>query len=155
MGELHINFTEPSPAPASYKVRYKLTSTSTWTETTEAGSPPFVISPVTSNQEYDVEVYSDCGAGVFSSADTDVAPWAQCDSYTFENTGGTTENLTYYPCGYNDTAVVVSMAPGDTVGPVCLAASTSIPGNTLYIVAGGIVITGGSSNCTVTTPTGE
>lgn len=155
MGQLQISFTEPSPAPSQYKVRYKLTTDSTWTETTIASPPPFVITGTTSNQLYDVEVYSDCGSGVFSSADSTIADWSQCDSYTFENTGGSSSELTYYPCGYNDTARTYVMDPGDVVGPLCLAVSTSIPGGTLYILGPGIVITGASSDCTTTTPTGE
>lgn len=154
MGELKIFFTEPSPAPSQYKVRYKLTTTSTWQETTVAGPPPLLVTGTTSQQEYDVEVYSDCGSGVFSTPDTDIAPWAECDSYTFRNDGASPATLTYGACGYNTTSTVVTLDPGETFGPVCIVDITSISGFYGFIMGAGIVIIASSSNCTTISPTG-
>lgn len=154
MGQLKIFFTAPVPAPSQYKVRYKLTSTSVWQEVTVAGPPPLTILGTTSQQLYDVEVYSDCGGSVFSSPDTDVADWAECDSYTFRNNGETSATLTYGACGYNTLSTVVTLIPGQTYGPVCIADITSIYGFYGFIMGAGIVIIGTSSNCTTISPTG-
>jgi hypothetical protein len=122
MATLYITFTEPSPAPSQYKVRYKQTTDSTWTEVTLPSPPPFTISGTTSGVEYDVEVYSDCGGGVFSLPDTDVAAFDDCQEYSFNNSSGVDQTLTYYPCG--DPAgdsITITMANGDVEGPFCIS----------------------------------
>jgi hypothetical protein len=122
MPSLYITFTEPSPAPSQYKVRYKQTTDSTWTEVTLPSPPPFTIAGTTSGVEYDVEVYSDCGEGVFSLADTFVAAFDDCQEYSFDNASGVNQTLIYYPCG--DPAgdsITIIMANGDVEGPFCLS----------------------------------
>lgn len=100
MATLYIDFTEPSPAPSQYRVRYKQTTDSIWTETTISLPPPFSITGTVASVEYDVEVYSDCGAGVFSQPDTDIATVSDCQEYTFDNTNGASlQTLNYYECG--------------------------------------------------------
>lgn len=100
MATLYIDFTEPSPAPSQYRVRYKQTTDSTWTETTLSSPPPFSITGTVASVEYDVEVYSDCGSSVFSQPDTDIATVNDCQEYTFDNTNGVSlQTLDYYECG--------------------------------------------------------
>lgn len=100
MATLYIDFTEPSPAPSQYRVRYKRTTDSIFTETTIASPPPFSITGTVATVEYDVEVYSDCGDGVFSLPDTDIASVSNCQEYTFDNSDGSnTQSFSYYPCG--------------------------------------------------------
>lgn len=157
MATLYIYFTEPTfPTPSQYKVRYKPTTSSTWTETIISGPAPLSIPGTTDSIEYDVEVYSDCGEGVFSAADTDIAPFARCNSYTFENTDSVSHDITYYPCGYNDVGVTVTAAAGETVGPFCIAIETTIIGSVLWDTLDPTVLANEVTvNCTTTTPTGE
>jgi len=136
MGTLYIDFTEPSPAPSQYKVRYKKTTDSTWTDTTLASPPPFNISVVSSPSEYDVEVYSDCGSGVFSPADTDVAPYYECAEYTFTNAGATAETVDFHYCGTISTVTTISIPAGGTVGPYCITVGSSI-GSPPFVFNGG------------------
>ena len=122
MGTLYITFTEPSPAPSQYRVRYKQTTDSIFTEVTLPSPPPFTIPGTISGAEYDVEVYSDCGAGVFSLADTDIAAFDDCQEYSFSNSSGVNQTLIYYPCG--DPAgdsITIIMANGDVEGPFCIS----------------------------------
>ena len=120
MGTLYINFTEPSPAPSQYKVRYKQTTDSTWTEVTLSSPPPFTIAGTVSGVEYDVEVYSDCGGGVFSLPDTDIAQFDDCQEYSFNNSSGVDQTLTYWLCG-GTTSTTIIMANGDVEGPLCIS----------------------------------
>lgn len=155
MATLYIDFTEPSPAPSQYRVRYKQTTDSTWTETTISSPPPFNITGTVATVEYDVEVYSDCGSSVFSSPDTDIAPWTECDSYTFENnTIVVPSTVTYAPCGYNDAFITHTFTTsGEVFGPVCIAVNSSA-GVTGYTLGTGTIITATSSDCTVISSTG-
>lgn len=122
MATLYIDFTEPSPAPSQYRVRYKQTTDSIFTEVTLPSPPPFTIPGTISGVEYDVEVYSDCGGGVFSLADTDIAAFDDCQEYSFSNPSGVNQTLIYYPCG--DPAgdsITIIMANGDVEGPFCIS----------------------------------
>jgi hypothetical protein len=122
MSSLYITFTEPSPAPSQYKVRYKQTTDSTWTEVTLSSPPPFTISGTISGVEYDVEVYSDCGSGVFSLADTDIAQFDDCQEYSFNNSSGVDQTLIYYPCGDPAGAsITITMLNGEVEGPFCIS----------------------------------
>jgi len=120
MGNLYITFTEPSPPPSQYKVRYKKTTDSTWTEVTLPSPPPFTIAGTTAGVEYDVEVYSDCGAGVFSQADSAVAAFDDCQEYDFANNSGVDQTLTYWPCGAVN-SITITMVNGDVEGPFCIS----------------------------------
>lgn len=141
MATLYITFTEPSPAPSQYKVRYKKTTDSIFTEVTRSSPPPFTILGTTSGAEYDVEVYSDCGSGVFSLADTDVAAFDDCELYSFSNPSGVNQTLIYSPCGNEpgDT-VTITMPNGDVEGPFCLS-----NGNVAYTnPQGGLSVSAGA-----------
>jgi hypothetical protein len=141
MPSLYITFTEPSPAPSQYKVRYKQTTDSTWTEVTLPSPPPFTIAGTTGGVEYDVEVYSDCGGGLFSLADTFVAAFDDCQEYSFDNASGVNQTLIYYPCG--DPAgdsITIIMANGDVEGPFCLSIGNGAYSNP----EGGLGVSAGS-----------
>lgn len=142
MATLYITFTEPSPAPSQYRVRYKKTTDSTWTEVTLPSPPPFTIPGTTSGVEYDIEVYSDCGGGVFSIPDTDIAQFDDCQEYDFANNSGVDQTLIYWLCGdpgANSTTII--MTNGDVVGPLCLSNGNggySNPEGGLQVTAGAL-----------------
>lgn len=141
MATLYITFTEPSPAPSQYKVRYKRTTDSIFTEVTLPSPPPFTIPGTVSGVEYDVEVYSDCGGGVFSLADTDIAAFDDCQEYSFSNPSGVNQTLIYYPCG--DPAgdsITIIMANGDVEGPFCISNGNGAYSNP----EGGIAVAAGA-----------
>lgn len=142
MASLYITFTEPSPAPSQYKVRYKQTTDSTWTEVTLPSPPPFTIAGTTAGVEYDVEVYSDCGSGVFSLADTDIAQFDDCQEYDFTNNSGVDQTLTYWLCGDpGANSTTITMANGDVEGPFCISNGNggySNPEGGLQVTAGGL-----------------
>lgn len=140
MATLYITFTEPSPAPSQYKVRYKQTTDSTWTEVTLSSPPPFTIAGTVSGVEYDVELYSDCGGGVFSQPDTDIAQFDDCQEYDFANNSGVDQTLIYYACGDpSGTSITITMANGDVEGPLCIsngAGGYSNPEGGLQVTSG-------------------
>jgi hypothetical protein len=122
MGNLYINFTEPTPAPTEYFVEYKRSIDTTWGGTLIPGPPPFIIPVFYSGQEYDVKVYSSCGDGIVSDPDlvTNV-PFDDCQEYSFNNSSGVNQTLTYYVCGDPDNPVTITMPNGDVQGPFCLS----------------------------------
>jgi hypothetical protein len=122
MGNLYINFTEPTPAPTQYLVEYKRSVDSTWIATTLPGPPPFLIPATMTGTEYDVRVYSDCGDGVFSTFDlvTNV-PFDDCQEYSFNNPSGVNQTLTYNLCGDPDNPITITIPNGDSEGPFCLS----------------------------------
>lgn len=121
MATLYIDFTEPSPAPSQYRVRYKQTTDSTWTETTISSPPPFSITGTVASVEYDVEVYSDCGAGTFSQPDTDIASVSDCQEYTFDNSNGVNlQTLSYYECGGSSINAITSNVSVGSVVTNCV-----------------------------------
>jgi len=141
MGNLYITFTEPSPAPSQYLVKYKKTSDSTWTEVSLASPPPFIIPGTTAGVEYDVEVYSDCGDGSFSQADTDVAAFDDCQEYSFNNSSGVDQTLIYWPCGDpGANSITITMSNGDVEGPFCISNGNGAYSNP----EGGLGVTAGS-----------
>lgn len=122
MGNLYINFTEPTPAPTQYLVEYKRSIDSTWTATTVPGPPPFIISVPYSGVEYDVKVYSDCGDGAYSDPDLLTnAPFDDCQEYSFSNSSGVDQTLTYYECGDPENPVTITINNGGVEGPFCLS----------------------------------
>jgi hypothetical protein len=121
MATLYIDFTEPSPAPSQYRVRYKQTTDSIWTETTISSPPPFSITGTVATVEYDVEVYSDCGSGVFSSPDTYVAEFSDCQEYTFDNSAGVSlQTISYYECGGSSVSTITSNVSVGSVVTNCV-----------------------------------
>lgn len=99
-----VNFTAPSGTTSNYLIKYKPTTSSTWTEVSVSGTPPFtVFESADSAITYDVEVYQECPGGVLSLPDTDISESCQCNSYTFENTTGADATITYTPCGLSET----------------------------------------------------
>ncbi len=122
MGNLYINFTEPTPAPTEYFVEYKRSIDTTWGGTLIPGPPPFIIPVFYSGQEYDVKVYSSCGDGIVSDPDLVTnAPFDDCQEYSFNNPSGVDQTLTYYVCGDPDNPVTITMPNGDVQGPFCLS----------------------------------
>lgn len=123
MATLYIDFTEPTPTPASYKVRYKPTVSATWTEVTLASPPPFSItSGIVTGTSYNVEVYTDCGSGVFSTPDTTASTVDDCQEFTFSNSSGIDQTLDYTLCG-TTSMVSIAITNGSSVGPLCLSIS--------------------------------
>lgn len=122
MGNLYINFTEPTPAPTEYFVEYKRSIDTTWGGTLIPGPPPFIIPVFYSGQEYDVKVYSSCGDGIVSDPDLVTnTPFDDCQEYSFNNPSGVDQTLTYYVCGDPDNPVTITMPNGDVQGPFCLS----------------------------------
>jgi hypothetical protein len=154
MATLYIDFTEPSPAPSQYRIRYKQTTVSTWTETTISSPPPFSITGTVAGVEYDVEVYSDCGAGVFSSADTYIAEFNDCQEYTFDNSSGVSlQTVSYYECGGSSVSAVTLNVSVGSVTTECINNAYGIAngysnGIIPFTAVSGFVLTAGEA-CTI------
>lgn len=139
MATLYIDFTEPTPAPADYKVRYKPTASSTWTEVTLTGPPPFSItSGIVTGTAYNVEVYSDCGSGVFSAPDTTTSAVDDCQEFSFSNSSGVDQTLIYTLCTTGVTNTI-TIPNGGVEGPYCLSIGTPYSNP-----EGGLTVTPGS-----------
>ena len=144
MSTLFITFTPPTPTPVQYKIRYKESTAISFTElivpTTGLSPEEFSITGLTSGVTYDVEVQSYCGDGVYA-AGNEVQSYANdCHEYTFTNSTGSAQPLIYRLCSDPTNTVTISVANGDTEGPLCLSNGFGGP----YTNTGGLTVITGS-----------
>ena len=105
MSTLYVKFTPPSPAPSQYKIRYKKTTDPSYTELVVVATAPtpatedFSITGVTSGVNYNVEVQSYCGDGVYSAGFAIISNPQTCVEWEADNLSGPTKTLNYVPCG--------------------------------------------------------
>lgn len=144
MSTLFITFTPPSPVPVQYKIRYKESTAISFTElivpTTGLSPEEFSITGLTSGVTYDVEVQSYCGDGVYAAGNEVQSDANDCQEYTFTNSTGSAQPLIYRLCSDPTNTVTISVANGDTEGPLCLSNGFGGP----YTNTGGLTVITGS-----------
>lgn len=125
MSTLFITFTPPVPVPIQYKIRYKQSTAISFTEIIESStglSPEeFSITALTSGVTYDVEVQAYCGDGIYAAGNEVQSLVNDCQSYTFTNSTGSSQSLSYILCSDPTTTVTITVANGDTEGSLCLS----------------------------------
>ena len=148
MSTLFITFTPPTPTPVQYKIRYKESTAISFTElivpTTGLSPEEFSITGLTSGVTYDVEVQSYCGDGVYAAGNEVQSDANDCQEYTFTNSTGSAQPLIYRLCSDPTNTVTISVANGDTEGPLCLSNGFGGP----YTNTGGLTVITGSP-CTL------
>ena len=144
MSTLFITFTPPSPVPVQYKIRYKESTAISFTElivpTTGVSPEEFSITGLTSGVTYDVEVQSYCGEGVYAAGNEVQSDANDCQEYTFTNSTGSAQPLIYRLCSDPTNTITISVANGDTEGPLCLSNGFGGP----YTNTGGLTVITGS-----------
>lgn len=144
MSTLFITFTPPFPTPVQYKIRYKESTAISFTElivpTTGLSPEEFSITGLTSGVTYDVEVQSYCGDGVYAAGNEVQSDANDCQEYTFTNSTGSAQPLIYRLCSDPTNTVTISVANGDTEGPLCLSNGFGGP----YTNTGGLTVITGS-----------
>lgn len=144
MSTLFITFTPPSPVPVQYKIRYKESTAISFTElivpTTGLSPEEFSITGLTSGVTYDVEVQSYCGDGVYAAGNEVQSDANDCQEYTFTNSTGSAQPLIYRLCSDPTNTITISVANGDTEGPLCLSNGFGGP----YTNTGGLTVITGS-----------
>lgn len=144
MSTLFITFTPPTPVPVQYKIRYKESTAISFIElivpTTGLSPEEFSITGLTSGVTYDVEVQSYCGDGVYAAGNEVQSDANDCQEYTFTNSTGSAQPLIYRLCSDPTNTVTISVANGDTEGPLCLSNGFGGP----YTNTGGLTVITGS-----------
>jgi hypothetical protein len=144
MSTLFITFLPPSPVPIQYKIRYKQTTDPSYTEviypSTGLSPEEFSITGVTSGVNYNVEVQSYCGDGVYAAGFAVISVANDCQEYTFTNSTGSAQTLEYILCSDPTNTVTISVSNGDTEGPLCLSNGFGGP----YSNPGGLTVITGS-----------
>lgn len=144
MSTLFITFTPPTPTPVQYKIRYKESTAISFTElivpTTGLSPEEFSITGLTSGVTYDVEVQSYCGDGVYAAGNEVQSDANDCQEYTFTNSTGSAKPLIYRLCSDPTNTITISVANGDTEGPLCLSNGFGGP----YTNTGGLTVITGS-----------
>lgn len=144
MSTLFITFTPPTPTPVQYKIRYKESTAISFTElivpTTGLSPEEFSITGLTSGVTYDVEVQAYCGDGVYAAGNEVQSDANDCQEYTFTNSTGSAQPLIYRLCSDPTNTVTISVANGDTEGPLCLSNGFGGP----YTNTGGLTVITGS-----------
>ena len=145
MSTLFITFTPPFPTPVQYKIRYKESTAISFIElivpTTGLSPEEFSITGLTSGVTYDVEVQSYCGDGVFAAGNEVQSDLNDCQTYTFSNTSGVDQDLTYILCSDPTGSVTTTIANGGSAGPFCLSNGFGGPYDN---PEGGLTVTTGS-----------
>lgn len=123
MSTLYVTFIPPSPVPSQYKIRYKQTTDPSYTEvvypSTGLSPEEFNITGVTSGVNYNVEVQSYCGRGVYAAGFPVISAPDDCQTYFFNNTDAvTTFDVEYVLCG-STTVIVEPIAPLANVSRCC------------------------------------
>jgi len=123
MSTLYVTFLPPSPVPSQYKIRYKQTTDPSYTEviypTTGLSPEEFSITGVTSGVNYNVEVQSYCGDGVYAAGFAVISTPDDCQTYLFGNTDPVTPfDVEYVLCGSTD-VIVETIAPLANVRRCC------------------------------------
>lgn len=143
MSTLYVKFTPPSPAPSNYKIRYKKTTDPSYTEVLFTATTPtpatedFSITGATSGVNYNVEVQSYCGDGLYAAGFAIISNPQTCVNWQANNPSGPTKTLSYIPCG-STTPITQSVLSGATV-TVC---ATGTP------TGAGLVLTNTGTACT-------
>lgn len=144
MSTLFITFTPPFPVPAQYKIRYKQSTAISFTElvvpSTGLSPEEFSITGLTSGVTYDVEVQSYCGDGIYAAGNEVQSDLNDCQEYTFNNATGSAQSLSYILCSDPLNTVTITVANGDTEGPLCLSNGFGGP----YTNPGGMTVITGS-----------
>lgn len=144
MSTLYVTFSPPSPVPSQYKIRYKQTTDPSYTEviypSTGLSPEEFSITGVTSGVNYNVEVQSYCGDGVYAAGFAVISASNDCQEYTFTNSTGSAQPLIYILCSDPLNTVTISVPNGDTEGPLCLSNGFGGP----YTNTGGLTVITGS-----------
>jgi hypothetical protein len=123
MSTLYVTFIPPSPVPSQYKIRYKQTTDPSYTEviypSTGLSPEEFSITGVTSGVNYNVEVQSYCGRGVYAAGFPVISTPDDCQTYFFGNTDAvSTFDVEYVLCG-STTLVIEAIAPLANVSRCC------------------------------------
>lgn len=123
MSTLYVTFIPPSPVPSQYKIRYKQTTDPSYTEvvypSTGLSPEEFSITGVTSGVNYNVEVQSYCGRGVYAAGFPVISAPDDCQTYFFNNTDAvSTFDVEYVLCG-STTVIVEPIAPLANVSRCC------------------------------------
>jgi len=123
MSTLYVTFIPPSPVPSQYKIRYKQTTDPSYTEvvypSTGLSPEEFSITGVTSGVNYNVEVQSYCGRGVYAAGFPVISAPDDCQTYFFNNTDAvSTFDVEYVLCG-STTVIVEPIAPLASVSRCC------------------------------------
>jgi hypothetical protein len=108
--------------------------------TTGLSPEEFSITGLTSGVTYDVEVQSYCGDGVYAAGNEVQSDANDCQEYTFTNSTGSAKTLIYRLCSDPTSTVTISVANGDTEGPLCLSNGFGGP----YTNTGGLTVITGS-----------
>ena len=144
MSTLYVTFIPPSPVPSQYKIRYKQTTDPSYIEvvypSTGLSHEEFSITGVTSGVNYNVEVQSYCGRGVYAAGFPVISAANDCQEYTFTNPTGSAQPLIYRLCSDPTNTVTISVPNGDTEGPLCLSNGFGGP----YTNTGGLTVITGS-----------
>ena len=149
MSTLFITFTPPFPTPVQYKIRYKESTAISFTElivpTTGLSPEEFSISGLTSGVTYDVEVQSYCGEGVYAAGNEVQSNLNDCATYSFSNTSGVDQDLTYVLCSDPTNPITTTINNGGSAGPFCLSNGFGGPYDN---PEGGLTLDGVPSPCT-------
>jgi len=127
MSTLYIKFIPPIPTPTQYKIRYKKTTDVSYNElvVTSTGLSPeeFSITSLTGGVNYNVEVQSYCGDGIFADGDLVISNPDDCKSYSMDNTDPVLpHDVEYVLCG--STEVVTETIPPLTAILKCCSLTT-------------------------------
>jgi hypothetical protein len=132
MSTLYVKFLPPAPTPSQYKIRYKRTTDPSYTEVvvTSTGLSPeeFNISGLTSGVDYNVEVQSYCGDGVYAAGYSVISNPMDCRTYIINNTSSSaSEDVFYTLCGTTE-EIMRTLTPLQSI-TVC--ADSDTPPNTV------------------------
>ena len=145
MSTLFITFTPPTPTPVQYKIRYKESTAISFIElivpTTGLSPEEFSITGLTSGVTYDVEVQAYCGEGIYAAGSEVQSDLNDCQTYSFSNTSGIDQDLTYILCSDPTGSVTTTIANGGSAGPFCLSNGFGGPYDN---PEGGLTVTTGS-----------
>ena len=144
MSTLYVTFVPPVPTPSQYKIRYKRTTDPSYTEIIVLATFPtpaneeFNITGLTSGVDYNVEVQSYCGDGVYAAGYNVISEPKNCRTYVINNTSSiSTQDVFYILCG-TTTEIMSAIAP---LGSLTICADSDTPP---YTVDPDITITPGA-----------
>ena len=104
MSTLYVTFVPPVPTPSQYKIRYKRTTDPSYTEvivlSTGLNPEEFNITGLTSGVDYNVEVQSYCGSGVYAAGYNVISSPMACRTYVINNTSSSVpQDVFHILCG--------------------------------------------------------
>jgi len=132
MSTLYVTFVPPVPTPTQYKIRYKRTTDPSYTEvivpSTGLNPEEFNITGLTSGVDYNVEVQSYCGGGVYAAGYNVISNPMDCRTYVINNTSSiSTQDVFYTLCGTTE-EIMSSISP---LGSLTVCADSNTPPNTV------------------------